>query len=94
MTKDKREIQRKLRILRYAEEIGQFAKTCRYFGIGRASFYRVILRAFDEWHNETWVYEANRKTHSLETTSPMMSAGTSFHGNGSRGKLLHGSLKL
>jgi len=40
MTKDQREIQRKLRILRYAEEIGHVAKTCRYFGIGRASFYR------------------------------------------------------
>ena len=40
MTKDQREIQRKLRILRYAEEIGHVAKTCRYFGIGRTSFYR------------------------------------------------------
>ena len=40
MSKDKREIQRKLRVLRYAEEIGHVAKTCRYFGIGRASFYR------------------------------------------------------
>ena len=40
MNKDQREIQRKLRILRYAEEIGHVAKTCRYFGIGRASFYR------------------------------------------------------
>ena len=40
MNKDQREIGRKLRILRYAEEIGHVAKTCRYFGIGRASFYR------------------------------------------------------
>ena len=40
MDKNKREIQRKLRILRYADEIGHVAKTCRYFGIGRASFYR------------------------------------------------------
>ena len=40
MTKDQRDIQRKLRILRYAEEIGHVAKTCRYFGIGRTSFYR------------------------------------------------------
>ena len=36
MTKD----QRKLRILRHAEEIGHVAGTCRYFGIGRSSFYR------------------------------------------------------
>ena len=41
MTKeDQREIQRKLRVLRHAERPGQVAKTCRYFGIGRASFYR------------------------------------------------------
>lgn len=40
MTKDQRQIQRKLRILRYAEEISHVAKTCRYFGIGRISFYR------------------------------------------------------
>jgi len=39
-TKDQREIRRKLRILQYAEEIGHVTKTCRYFGIGRASFYR------------------------------------------------------
>lgn len=40
MSKDLREIRRKLRILRYSEEIGHVVKTCRYFGIGRASFYR------------------------------------------------------
>jgi hypothetical protein len=40
MNKDQREIQRELRILRYAEELGHVAKTCRYFGIGRSSFYR------------------------------------------------------
>jgi len=38
MTKDQRDIQRKLRILGYAEEIGHVARTCRYFGIGRTSF--------------------------------------------------------
>ncbi|WP_322867250.1 IS630 transposase-related protein [Aquicoccus sp. G2-2] len=40
MNKDQREIQRRLRILRYAEEIGHVAKTYRKFGIGRADFYR------------------------------------------------------
>lgn len=40
MTSEQREIQRKLRILGYAEKIGDVSKTCRYFGIGRASFYR------------------------------------------------------
>jgi hypothetical protein len=33
-----RDIQRKLRALRHAEQIGDITKTCRYFGIGRASF--------------------------------------------------------
>jgi transposase InsO family protein len=40
MTNDQREIQRKLRVLRHAETIGSVSKSCRYFGIGRASFYR------------------------------------------------------
>ena len=40
MGKDRREIARKLRILRHAEQIGDAAQTCRYFGIGRSSFYR------------------------------------------------------
>jgi transposase InsO family protein len=40
MTPTERDIQRKLRILKHANETGDVAKTCRYFGIGRASFYR------------------------------------------------------
>jgi len=40
MTNDQREIRRKLRVLQHAEESGNVHKTCRYFGIGRASFYR------------------------------------------------------
>jgi transposase len=35
-----RDIQRKLWALGHAEQIGDVSKTCRYFGIGRASFYR------------------------------------------------------
>ena len=40
MNKDQREILRKLRILRYADEIGSVVRACRYFGVGRSSFYR------------------------------------------------------
>ena len=40
MTSDQRDIRRKLRILQHAEKTGSVSKTCRYFGIGRASFYR------------------------------------------------------
>ena len=40
MTKEDRDIQRKLKVLRHAKKIGDVGKTCRYFGIGRSSFYR------------------------------------------------------
>jgi hypothetical protein len=40
MTKEDRDIQRKLKVLRHAEKIGDVASTCRYFGVGRSSFYR------------------------------------------------------
>ena len=40
MAKDQQEIRRKLRILDHAKQSGDVSKTCRYFGIGRASFYR------------------------------------------------------
>ena len=40
MDRDKQEIARKLKVLRHAEVSGHVARTCRYFGIGRASFYR------------------------------------------------------
>jgi transposase len=40
MTKEDRDIQRKLKVLRYAEKFGDVAKACRYFGVGRSSFYR------------------------------------------------------
>ncbi len=35
MTKEDRDIHRKLKVLRHAEKIGDVAKTCRYFGVGR-----------------------------------------------------------
>ena len=40
MTDDQREIRRKLRVLEHAEQSGDVSRTCRYFGVGRASFYR------------------------------------------------------
>ena len=35
MTKEDRDVHRKLKVLRHADEIGDVAKTCRYFGVGR-----------------------------------------------------------
>ena len=40
MPNEERDIQRKLRVLQHAEKIGNARKACRYFGIGRSSFYR------------------------------------------------------
>ncbi len=38
MTNAERDIQRKLRVLPYAEQIGNSRKACRYFGIDGSSF--------------------------------------------------------
>jgi len=40
MNANDREIRCKQRILEHAVESGNVAKTCRYFGIPRSSFYR------------------------------------------------------
>ena len=40
MTNEERDTQRKLRELQHAETIGNARKACRYFGVGRSSFYR------------------------------------------------------
>ena len=40
MSKAKRDIKRKLRILNHAKKIGNNRKTCRYFGVSQAIFYR------------------------------------------------------
>ena len=39
MTIDEKEVNRKLRILNHADQSGNIAKTCRYFGIPRSLFY-------------------------------------------------------
>lgn len=39
MTKAQRDIKRKLRVLNYAQAIGNVSKTCRYFGISRKAYY-------------------------------------------------------
>ena len=57
MKHTERDVQRKLRILRHAEQIGDDCKTCRYFGIARGSFYR--WKTALQRHGEAGV--ANRK---------------------------------
>ena len=51
MDRTSREIERRRRILEHAKTSGNVAKSCRYFGVGRASFYRWrerILKDGDE----------------------------------------------
>ena len=38
--KEEQEIRKKLKVLAYAEELGNVSKTCRYWGISRDTFYR------------------------------------------------------
>jgi transposase-like protein len=40
MHKFRRDADHKLRVLQHADRIGDIGKACRYFGVGRASFYR------------------------------------------------------
>jgi len=40
MTNEEHDTQRKLRVLPHAEKIGNARKACRYFGVGKSSFYR------------------------------------------------------
>ena len=47
-----KEAERRRRVLDHAKQTGNVAKTFRYFGIGRASFYR--------WRQEYLNQEANR----------------------------------
>ena len=58
MTDQERDVQRKLKVLRHAEQTGNIAKTCRYFGIGRASFYRWKNRVSATWRS--WHSGADR----------------------------------
>jgi transposase-like protein len=38
MTKEERDVQHKLNVLRHAEKAGHVARTFRYFGVGRSSY--------------------------------------------------------
>ncbi|MFT5098605.1 MAG: hypothetical protein ACI9UK_002203 [Candidatus Krumholzibacteriia bacterium] len=39
MSNEKQELNRRLRILKHAQESGNVNLTCRYFGIGRFAYY-------------------------------------------------------
>ncbi len=56
MTVEERDIQRKLRVLQHAEKIGNARKACRYFCIGRSSYYR--WRAAYQKHGEAGLKNA------------------------------------
>lgn len=52
MTNQELKVQRKLKALRYAEKSRHVTRTCRYFGVGRSSFYR--WKAAYEQRGETF----------------------------------------
>ena len=75
----------KLWVLQHAERTGQVAKTCRYFGIGRASFYRwkrayeqdgeagLVCATYDQLHTSSSSKTANfvvYRRHSPESLNP------------------------
>lgn len=49
-----RDIRRKLRILRHADQAGNVSKTCRYFGISREIFYR-WKRSYERYGEESLI---------------------------------------
>jgi transposase-like protein len=40
VTQAQRDIRRKLKVIEYADQLGNISKACRYFGISRESYYR------------------------------------------------------
>ena len=68
MAKDQQEIRRKLRILDHAAASGDVSRTCRYFGIGRASFYR--------WRHALAVIQ--RKLGTLRNGAPFLELPVPF----------------
>jgi len=71
MNNDQREVRRKLRILQHADKIGYVSKTCRYFGVGRASFYR-WRHAFQS-RGEAGLMNARSVPHSHPTLNAFLS---------------------
>jgi len=53
MTQAQRDITKKLRVLSYAQQIGNVSKACRYFGVGRKSYYE-WKKAYAE-KGEAWL---------------------------------------
>ena len=68
MTDGQREIRRKLRVLEHAELSGDVSKTCRYFGVGRASFYR--WRQAHLTHGETGLANKRSVPHNHPNKTP------------------------
>ena len=77
MTSDQREIRRKLRILEHAEATGKVSKTCRYFGIGRASFYR--WRHAYRLHGEPGLANKRSVPHNHPNKTPQAVAEKVLH---------------
>jgi putative transposase len=74
MNEEQRLVQKRLRVLEHAKKTGNVRKTCRYFGIGRSSFYYQpggesefnlhLMRLIDEQYLRTpWYGSRQMKRH-------------------------------
>jgi transposase len=68
MTPKQREIQRKRRVIEYAEESGNIRKICRYFGVGRSSFY--LWRARYREFGDAGLMNRRRVAHNHPNKTP------------------------
>ena len=68
MAKDQQKIRRNLRILDHAAASGDVSKTSRYFGIGRASFYRLRYALAD--HGEAGLANKRSVPHNHPNRTP------------------------
>ena len=68
MTHDQREIQRKNRVLEYAEPTGNIRRACRHFGIARSTFY--LWRDRYRERGEAGLTRRNRCPHKHPNKTP------------------------
>jgi len=68
MIDDQREIRHKLHVLEHAELSGDVSKTCRYFGVGRASFYQ--WRQAHPTHGEAGLANKRSVPHNHPNKTP------------------------
>ncbi|MFH1312653.1 MAG: helix-turn-helix domain-containing protein [Candidatus Eisenbacteria bacterium] len=70
MSKAEKEIKRKLRVLRYAEKVGDISKACRHFGVSRQIFYDWKHRYERDGENGLINYKPCPESPNVRATTP------------------------